>query len=198
MSFYSKLEAINTMLLESGEHIVNDLSSDQGVDTSVAQFILEQTVKSVVTRGLANNRFTLKLTPDTNGKLFLPDMTCYAQAVEPLFHPDTGALMNTSLVTQPTRLFNTTTQSDVFLTALSVDIIVSLTWEELEANLQKSVMTSAARDYQRITQGDPSIDRALAEKEIKAVSRGRAADIHKKQRSLLGRISFNERNPRLG
>ena len=36
MGLYSFTDAVNHMLLSSGEHLVNDLNTDAGVDTSVA------------------------------------------------------------------------------------------------------------------------------------------------------------------
>lgn len=183
MAFYSKLEAINSMLLESGEHIVNDLSSDEGVDTSIAQFILEQTIKSVVTRGLANNRFENTITPTSSGQIYLPSSTVYAESLTPIRNPS-GLFDRTTLKQGPNRLFNINRQTDVFTEALNVEIIVNLLWEDIEGTLQKSIITTASRDYQRITQGSDSIDRALAEKEQKLSIKARATDVAKKRRSL--------------
>ena len=50
MGLYSYTDAINHMLLASGEHLVNDIETDSGVDTSVAQFILSQAIKSAIMR----------------------------------------------------------------------------------------------------------------------------------------------------
>lgn len=197
MSFYSKLEAINTVLLESGEHLVNDLSSNQGVDTSVAQFILSQNIKLYVSRGLVSNRFKTIINPDSLGKIYLPTDACFAQVVELLLDPTTNQPIMTSIMQSPTRLYNLTNQTDVFTKALEIDVIVNQDWENIEANMQKAIITATSRDYQRITQGDKDIDRALAEKENKAVMRGRAADIHKKQRNLFTRV-FSVWNPRIG
>ena len=98
MGLYSYLEAVNHMLLSSGEHLVSNLNNDAGVDTSVADFILKQTIKAYVMRGIANNRYvtTIQLgtiTVDgitTNSGIPLPSNACYAQVVEPLFDSTTG------------------------------------------------------------------------------------------------------------
>lgn len=198
MSFYSKLEAVNTMLLESGEHLVNDLNSEQGVDTSVAQFILDQTTKTFITRGLANNRYAMKLTPDIHGNIFLPDGTCYAQILDYYPNPETGGPMMTTVRTEPTRLFNIATQSDVFDMAYNIDIIIEIKWEDIDANVQKAIIATSSRDYQRVTLGDNYLDRALAEKEMKLVARGRAADINKKRRNIFSPFQAGTENPRMG
>jgi hypothetical protein len=196
MGLYSYTDAVNHMLLSSGEHLVNDLSTDAGVDTSVAQFILNQTIKSMVMRGLANNRYVAEFSPETagvnTGKILLPDTACYAQVVEPLFDPTTGEVIQTTLKSSPTRLFNITKQTDIFDKTLKIELIVLLGpsnenygWDQIDSALQRSIMEMAAREYQMISQGDLDVDKRMAMREQYHVSRGRAADIFKKNRSIL-------------
>lgn len=195
MGLYSYVDAINHMLLSSGEHIVNDLSTDAGVDTSVAQFILNQTIKAAVMRGVANNRYVTTYTPSTIapnvGRILLPDTACYAQVVEPLFDSTTGEVIQTTIKSNPTRLFNITKQTDIFDKSLKIEIIVTLDtaqnnygWNDIDSALQRGIMETAAREYQVITQGDLDLDKRMAVKEQFHVARGKAGDIFKKNRSI--------------
>jgi hypothetical protein len=194
MGLYSYTDAINHMLLSSGEHLISDLTTDAGVDTSVAQFILNQTIKAMVMRGIANNRYITTITPDVNGKIILPSNACYAQVVEPLFDPTTGEVIQTTLKSTNSGpvLFNITKQTDVFDKKLDIEVIVTLGnaasyygWDDIDSALQRGIMESAAREYQIITQGDMDIDKRLAIREQYHIARGRAADIFKKNRSIL-------------
>jgi hypothetical protein len=194
MGLYSYTDAINHMLLSSGEHLISDLTTDAGVDTSVAQFILNQTIKAMVMRGIANNRYVTTITPDVNGKIILPSNACYAQVVEPLFDPTTGEVIQTTLKSTNSGpvLFNITKQTDVFDKELDIEVIVTLGnaasyygWDDIDSALQRGIMESAAREYQIITQGDLDIDKRLAVREQYHIARGRAADIFKKNRSIL-------------
>jgi hypothetical protein len=196
MGLYSYVDAVNHMLLSSGEHIVNDLSTDAGVDTSVAQFILNQTIKAAVMRGIANNRYVATFTPATAGinagRIILPDTACYAQVVEPLFDPTTGEVIQTTIKSNPTRLFNITKQTDIFDKALKIEVIITLDnatnnygWNDIDSALQRGIMETAAREYQAITQGDLDVDKRMAMREQYHLSRGRAADVFKKNRSIL-------------
>jgi hypothetical protein len=194
MGLYSYTDAINHMLLSSGEHLISDLTADAGVDTSVAQFILNQTIKAMVMRGIANNRYVTTITPDVNGKIILPSNACYAQVVEPLFDPTTGEVIQTTLKSTNSGpvLFNITKQTDVFDKELDIEVIVTLGnaasyygWDDIDSALQRGIMESAAREYQIITQGDMDIDKRLAVREQYHIARGRAADIFKKHRSIL-------------
>ena len=54
MGAYSKLQAVNEMLLFSGETPVNSLTASTGVDTSIAVDILDQKTLDAQARGLAN------------------------------------------------------------------------------------------------------------------------------------------------
>ena len=192
MGIYSYKDAVNHMLLSSGEHLVSDLNADSGVDTQVAEFILNQTIKAMVMRGVANNRYVTEITPDVNGKIALPDNACYAQVVEPLYDQTTGEVIQTTLKSNPTRLFNITKQTDVFDKKLKVEVIVLLGdesqnygWDDIDSPLQRSIMEMSAREYQMTTQGDLYIDKRMAVREAFHVSRGRASDIFKKNRSIL-------------
>lgn len=195
MGLYSFTEAVNHMLLSSGEHLVNDLNVDTGVDTSVAQFILKQTIKSAVMRGIANNRYVNTFTPETSGpninKILLPSQACYAQVVEPLFDPTTGEVIQTTIKSNPARLFNITKQTDIFDKALKIEVIITLGneaanygWDDIDSAIQRGIMEAAAREYQMITQGDLDIDQRMAAREAYHMARGRASDIFKKNRSI--------------
>ena len=192
MGIYSYKDAINHMLLSSGEHLVSDLNADSGVDTQVAEFILNQTIKAMVMRGVANNRYVTEITPNVNSQIELPSNACYAQVVEPLYDPTTGEVIQTTLKSNPTRLFNITKQTDVFDKKLKVEVIVLLGdesqnygWDDIDSPLQRSIMEMSAREYQMTTQGDLDIDKRMAVREAFHVSRGRASDIFKKNRSIL-------------
>lgn len=181
------------MLLSSGEHLISDLTSESGVDTSVAQFILNQTIKAMVMRGIANNRYVTTIAPDQNGKINLPSNACYAQVVEPLFDPTTGEVIQTTLKSTNSGpvLFNITKQTDVFDKTLDIEVIITLGdsnnyfgWDDIDSALQRGIMESAAREYQLITQGDLDVDKRMAVREQYHIARGRASDIFKKNRSI--------------
>jgi hypothetical protein len=201
MGLYSYIDAINHMLLSSGEHLVSDLNNDAGVDTSVADFILKQSIKAAVMRGIANNRYVTTLTlgtatvdgVSTPNCIVLPLNACYAQVVEPLFDPTTGEVIQTTLKSTNNGpvLYNITKQTAQFSKELKVEVIVTLGneankygWDDLDSALQRGIMETAAREYQMITQGDLDADKRMALKEQYHMARGRASDIFKKNRSL--------------
>ena len=192
MGLYGIKDAVNHMLISSGEHLVDDLDNDAGVDISVAIFILHQAIKTTVMRGVANNRYVATITADVNGKILLPSTACYAQNIEAIFDPTTGEVIQTSIKSGPNRLYNVTKQTDVFTQEeLKVELVVVLGdlnsnygWDDIDSSLQRGIMESAAREYQVLTQGDLDLDKRMAVKEQMHMARGRAADINKKNRNI--------------
>ena len=69
MGAMTKLSAVNQMLLYSGESIVADLEGASGVDTSIAEFILDSKTVDYSERGLANNQRIERVTPDADGHI---------------------------------------------------------------------------------------------------------------------------------
>ena len=191
MGMYSRLEAVNHMLLLSGEHLVNHLENDSGVDTSVAEHILDETVKSYVMRGVVNNSYITKYTPDTNGYVYLPAATAHAELVEAIWSEDQDQYVIASYKGNPPYLFNVTDNTAVWTSdqigddGVEIKLVVNLSWEDIETPMQRAIMSAAARDYQIISQGDPQVDQYLAQREMLYSAKGKGADIHQKRRSFL-------------
>jgi hypothetical protein len=190
MGMYSKLEAINHMLLMSGEHVANHLEDDSGVDTSIAEHILDDTIKSHIMRGVINNTYYKNYTPDTNGYIYLPSDTAHAELAEAIWSEEEDQYILASYKGSPPYLFNVTDNSanwtDLGGTdGVKIKLIVNLGWEDIETPMQRGIMATAARDYQIVAQGDANVDQYLAQREVVFTSKGTANDIHQKKRNFL-------------
>lgn len=190
MGMFSKLEAVNHMLLMSGEHIVNHLEDDSGVDTSVAEHILDETITSYIMRGLVNNCYYKKYRADSNGYIYLPAHTLHAELVEPLWSSDMDQYILASYKGSPPYLFNVTDNTANWTglggsDGIMIKLVTNLDWSDIETPMQRGIMSSAARDYQMITQGDHNVDRYLAQREMIYTAKGRASDIHSKKNNFL-------------
>jgi len=203
MGMYSKLDAINHMLLMSGEHIANHLEDDSGVDTSVAEHILDETIIGHVMRGLVNNCYYKKYVPDTNGYIYLPSNTAHAEIAEDIWSSEEEQYIIASYKGNPPYLYNVTENSADWsgkggTDGVKIKLIINLDWEDIETPMQRGIMSSSARDYQMITQGDQQVDRYLAQRELLYTSKGRGADVHHKRRNFLrsdgGTLAASTRN----
>lgn len=194
MGSFSKLDAVNHMLMYSGEHIVNHLEDDSSVDTAIAEKILEDNIMSMVMRGLVNNVSIKKYTPDTNGYIYLPETTLEVVLLDAVtdeeFH---FPVQVTYRGGSSPYLFNVTEQqadwsskaSQIDGEKFTLEIIYNLVWEDIETPMQRAIMSASARDYQMIAQGDPGVDQYLAQREVVYTAKGRASDIHSKKRNFL-------------
>ena len=198
MGFITKLQAINQMLLAAGESPVADLENNSGIDTGVAETILEQASLDFQLRGLANNKLIRKLNPNSNGRILLSvgsdtdeegilsaDLmslhlnTNNEVIVAKVYNDGTGA-------SGSVKLYNFTDDTDIWTTGVDyyVEIIKKLKWEHLDTASQRSIMSTASRHYQILTQGDPAADQFLAMQEQVFNIKGRAADINDKKRNI--------------
>ena len=109
MGYITRLQAVNQMLLASGENLVADLEGNSGIDTGIAETILDQVSLDFQLRGLANNKFTRKLNVQSGTKYILL----------PMADADEGDLISADLVsthinsdgyTIRSRVYNTTPQ----------------------------------------------------------------------------------------
>ena len=198
MGFITKLQAINQMLLAAGEAPVADLTNNSGIDTGIADTILEQASIDFQLRGLANNKIVRKFNPDSSGKIYFDvgadtdeegimsaDLMSLhlnsdnQQIVAKVFNDGTGSANSI-------KLYNFTDDTDVWTTGIDyyIEIVKKLKWEHLDTACQRAILASAARNYQILTQGDPAADQFLSYQEQIFNIKGKAADINDKKRNI--------------
>lgn len=190
MGTFSKLDAVNHMLLMSGEHIVNHLEDDSGVDTSVAEHILNETVLSFVMRGLVNNSYYKRFNPNSTGYIYLPSNTTHAELAEGIWSKDMDQYILATYKGSPPYLFNVTDNTANWQglnnssDGIMLYLVVNLEWEDIETPMQRGIMSSAARDYQMITQGDHNVDKYLSQREMYYMAKGKSQDVSSKHRNF--------------
>lgn len=187
MGAYTKLEAINEMLLLAGETPVTSLDGSAGVDTSIAETILDQKTMDAQARGLANNLTIRTMTSDTQGVIYLPsnvmsaemltqvestrDDVHYARVTTRGWEGDNAPYFYN--LTDDTKLFKPSTDYDV-------EVIIQVDWNDMDTPVQKDISTQAARQYQMLSQGDGAVDNYLAQLEAFYGSKARGADVRSK------------------
>lgn len=191
MGFITKLQAVNQMLLTSGENLVSDLEDASGIDTGIAQNILEQCSLDFQMRGMANNKITRKQLINGSGYLLLPvgdddEEGIIATELMSYHQNSDGDQIRVRMVNaSPSRLWNITDDTDVFVEAdYYVEFIMKLLWENLDTAVQRAILSSAMRTYQILTQGDGEADSYLNQQEQIFNAKGRAADVNDKKRNI--------------
>ena len=188
MGAMTRLQAVNQMLLYSGESIVSDLAGASGVDTSIAEFILDTKTMDYSERGLANNQRMERISPDPTGRiktrvdsLSVEMVTMVPAKTEPLQG------QASRIVSRGGYLYNLTDDTDIFDTTENYDLIyvLSIEWDDMETPIQKAIVMQAAREYQMLSQGDPGSDAYIANQEAKYTSKAKGYDIRAKGYSIL-------------
>jgi hypothetical protein len=189
MGQMTRLDAVNQCLLAAGEAIVSDLENQSGVDTSIAEYLLDQYTEDYQLRGLANNVYVKTLSMSDTGKIYLPTNIMSLDFGTYISNAD-GYTIRVSVKTEGSSfiLWNVTDQTSNWSDYNNYDIKASLTvkldWEDIDTPGQRAITASAARRYQMLTQGDEGMDAYLQQDEMIYNSMGKARDIDSKGRTI--------------
>ena len=194
MGLITKLQAINQMLLASGENLVADLEGESGIDTGIADTLLEQASIDHQLRGLASNKFIRKFELTTDGYIVLPtpdsDESGILAAELVSQHQNVDNLIIKARIlnnASPARMWNVTDNTDIWKSTdgpYYIEFTMKLPWENLETSVQRAIMATAMRHYQSITQGDEATDAFLGYQEQLFTLKSRAADVNDKKKNI--------------
>ena len=195
MGAYSRLDAINEILLYAGESPVADLDGSSGVDTSIAEAILDKKTIDAQSMGLANNLTIRLITPDAQGKCYVPADALSATWLTPIQSDRTTSNVTPVTITYARIVtkgwgieganpyfYNLTDDTDVFDTdkTYEAQVILDVSWEDMDTPVQKDITMQTAREYQMLTQGDGNVDNYLAQLEMYYRAKGASRDMGQK------------------
>ena len=189
MGALTRLCAVNQLLLYAGENIVSDLNGASGVDTSIAEFLIDQKTVDYSERGLANNVRVERVVPDSStGRIKIrTDATSVRMLsfVEAVTEPLKGK--NCRIVERGGYLYNLTDDTNVFSDNQDYDVeyVLEVAWEDMDTPIQKAIVMQAAREYQMLSQGDAGADQYIAQLEAKYTAKAKGADVRDKGQSIL-------------
>jgi hypothetical protein len=206
MGYITRLNAINEMLLAAGESLVADIDESSGIDTEIAEFILDNVTSEFQLRGIAGNKYIRKMKPDTNKRLMLPADCLSVRLVSYHVSNDKaggydGFVIESGIRGEPNGyLYNVTEQTEFWETGTeyTLELVQNIRWEDMDTAVQRGILSSAARWYQMMTQGDDTADQYLAGKEAFNLAKGRAAEVRQRGRNILDSSDIGRRSIRRG
>ena len=187
MGYMTRLDAVNQMLIASGEGIVSDLENKSGVDTNIAEFMLDQKVVDYQMRGLANNQMqrTYK-TADNDKTIELPNNTLSGWLLS--VHRNTNGDQIRGVVrgSLPPYLYNLTDMTKEWDTDIeyTLYLVLKYDWVDMDTNVQKAIVLQAAREYQMLSQGDGDVDNYLAQLSTFYDSQAKGSDFSQKRYNI--------------
>ena len=186
MGVISRLDAVNHMLLMAGESLVSDLENNSGLDTEVAEFILDQFVQDFQIRGIANNTYCKKETLSEKGRISLPANTISAELTSNHTNSDGWKLVGLAKGDPDKFLFNVTDQTYEWDSGEEyyIEIIHTIQWVDMDTPVQRGILSAAARQYQMVTQGDGDTDIYLQGLESLHITTAKAAILDDKKKNV--------------
>ncbi len=146
----SKLESVNLCLKAIGEDPVNSLTSGLS-DAETAEDFVDQTAKQVLKKGWqVNTEDNVKLLPDIEGHIAIPHNTLKIDT--------TGYSKHVRVRKKGNRLYNVRERTEKFTSALFVDIVIDLPFEDLSFTLQNYIAVLAAQKFQASVLGSVAMD----------------------------------------
>ena len=189
MGAMTRLDSVNQMLLYAGESIVSDLDNASGVDTSIAEFLLDQKTMDYQERGLASNQRVERVSPGADGRIKIRTDAISVTMDNPPASTDDGPLkgMASRVVTRGGYLYNLTDDTDYFDPTETYDLVyvLKIDWEDMDTPIQKAIVMQAAREYQMLSQGDPAADQYLAALEGVYGAKAKGRDAKSRGASIL-------------
>ena len=177
------------MLLAAGESLVSDLENNSGVDTGLAEFILDRLSQDHQLRGVVNNRYVKKFRLATNGDIELPDDLLSGELVSNHTDVDGNIIVGIDrqkkLYNQVENTYNWKKDTDYY-----VEIIHELAWDDISTPMQRAILASAMRHYQLVVQGDDVADAYLTESEGLFRAMSKADNINNSRNTI-----FNSSSP---
>lgn len=155
----TKLDAVNISLSAMGEPKISTLDG-AAVDAQIASDLIDETSRSVQSRGWHWNRERLTLQPDVFGIIKIPANTSRIDTIE--------SNVDTDVVIRGDRLYNRREASFIFETPLILEVYVFLEFEELPYSAKQYITMRASRLFQQRVLGSPVLSEYSQDEERQA------------------------------
>lgn len=155
----TKLDAVNIALSAMGEPKISTLDG-AAVDAQIASDLVDETSRSVQSRGWHWNRERLTLQPDVFGIVKIPANTCRIDTIE--------GDKSTDIVVRGDRLYNRYEASFIFDKPMVLEVYVFLDFEDLPYAAKQYISMRAARLFQQRVLGSPVLAEFSQEEERQA------------------------------
>tara|TARA_R100000152_G_C6777825_1_gene207956 strand:+ start:411 stop:1058 length:648 start_codon:yes stop_codon:yes gene_type:complete len=188
MGSISRLDAVNQMLLAAGESLVSDLENNSGVDTGLAEFVLDRVSQDHQIRGVVNNRYVRKYNLSTAGDINLPSELLSAELVSNHVDDDGNTIIG---IDRQQKLYNTVENTYTWDkdTDYYVEIVVELAWDDISTPMQRAILATSMRHYQLVVQGDEVSDAFLTESEQVFRAMSRADNVNNSRNTIFNSSS---------
>jgi len=172
-------EAVNEMLSAIGETPVSSLDDDSVVDAETARAILRSVSRQVQSKGLhCNTDKGIRISPNNAGEIIIPPNALEVDEITPV----SG---NRDLVVRGRKLYDRENHTYKINTAVTLDIVSMLPFEELPQNTRAYITIRAARIFHDRTLGDEALHRFTEGDEMEAKRQFTRSQIKNRDANML-------------
>lgn len=155
----TKLDAVNICLSAMGEPKISSLDGS-AIDAQIASDLIDETSRSVQSRGWHWNRDRYILSPNVNGEIAIPSNTARIDTIE--------GDKSTDIVVRAGKLYNKADNTTVFTKSLTLEIYVFLEFDDLPYAAKQYITMRSARLFQQRVLGSPVLSEYSQEEERQA------------------------------
>lgn len=156
----TKLEAVNTCLINIGESPVDNLDDGLLVDAQIALDVVDEISRDLQASGWHFNTETRTLTPTVDGTLNVPTSTLKADSV--------GTDASRDVVLRNVRLYDKDNNTYKFTGGIRLELVLYLDFEDLPETARRMIALRAARVFQERQLGAETISAANRSDEARA------------------------------
>lgn len=155
----TKLDAVNSMLTTIGGSPVNSLTDDSNMDLLAAISILDETNRAIQSEGWHFNRVPQRVfNPDSNLEILIPSNVVRLE----------GYHKFNNVAQRGMRLFDITRDSYEFTSAITLEVVELLDWEDLPQQARDYIFIKAARLLHDRTQASGEVHQFTRQAEFDA------------------------------
>jgi hypothetical protein len=155
----TKLDAVNICLSSMGEPKITTLNG-AAVDAQIASDLIDETSRSVQSRGWYWNRDTYTLSPDVNGNIIVPSNTARVDTI--------NGSKAVDVVVRGGKLYNRADATFTFTEPLTLEVYVFLDFNDIPYAGKQYITMRSARLFQQRVLGSPTLAEYGKEEETQA------------------------------
>lgn len=175
----TELEAVNVILENDGEEAVPSIDENGFAPASKALKVLHEVSRRIQLKGYNfNTDFEREFAPTVDNEIVLPPNVLGVEV--------SGRSQGRRIKQRGSRLYDDDSNSYTFTSAVTLDAVVFLPWEEVPEHARNYMTIMAARLYQKRETGSQLMDGFTYEDEQMAMGTFRHAENRAKRPNLLG------------
>lgn len=184
---YTELDAVNALLVASGQSPVSSLSLSEGSDIQLAKFYIDRALKDAQLEGFAINHVEKTFTADAEGRIAVPTNVFEVELLDAVYSKDTKHPTLIMPTISGQRIMDANTREPAPFEPgqkYSMRLTYVLEFDELTAQQQRQIISTAAARFQVEQGSNPDTQNRMAQEELYYRGLGKQADLRQRKSTI--------------